>query len=95
MARSELWRAAVSVLTDGGCPASQCRTFIGKLVQDYTAPIVQRAVAAAVTAQPADAREYPRATCQRLKGERADPLTVPSDAAAQTAARACAGPTPS
>ncbi|QNK68450.1 DUF1376 domain-containing protein [Variovorax sp. PAMC26660] len=70
MAKSELWRAAVSVLENGGCPVSQCRTFMGKLVVDYTFPVVQQAVAAAVTAQPADAREYLKATCQRLKGER-------------------------
>lgn len=73
MAKAELWRAAVSVLEAGGCPPSQCRTFMGKLVQDYTFEIVQAAVAAAVTAQPAEAREYLKATCQRLKGERAKP----------------------
>lgn len=71
MAKAELWRAAVSVLEHGGCPISQCRTFMGKLVQDYDFPTVKDAVAAAVTAQPADAREYLKATCQRLRGERA------------------------
>lgn len=75
MAKAELWQAAVSVLEAGGCPKSQCRTFMGKLVQDYTFPTVQQAVASAVAAQPADAREYLKATCQRLKGER---NTVPS-----------------
>lgn len=86
MAKADLWQAAVSVLEAGGCPKAQCRTFMGKLVQDYTLPTVQQAVAAAVTAQPADAREYLKATCQRLKGERKDPVTVPSDEAAKTAA---------
>jgi hypothetical protein len=86
MAKAELWAAAVSVLEAGGCPKSQCRTFMGKLVGDYTFPTVQQAVAAAVTAQPADAREYLKATCQRLKGERKDPVTVPSDEAEKTAA---------
>lgn len=70
LAKAELWRAAVSVLEQGGCPASQCRTFMGKLVGDYTFPTVQQAVAAAVSAQPADAREYLKATCQRLAGQR-------------------------
>ncbi|AVS68949.1 DUF1376 domain-containing protein [Paracidovorax avenae] len=70
MAKAELWRAAVSVLEHGGCPASQCRTFMGKLVQDYDFAVVQQAVANAVTAQPADAREYLRAACMRIKGER-------------------------
>ncbi|QHJ00094.1 DUF1376 domain-containing protein [Xylophilus rhododendri] len=73
MAKAELWRAAVSVLEQGGCPPSQCRTFMGKLVQDYTFPVVQQAVAAAVTAQPADAREYLKATCQRQSGQRLAP----------------------
>jgi hypothetical protein len=84
--KAELWRAAVSVLEQGGCPPSQCRTFMGKLVGDYTFPVVQQAVAAAVTHQPADAREYLKATCQRLKGERVDPVTVPSDAHEKTVA---------
>lgn len=68
--KSEVWKAAVSVLEHGGCPASQCRTFMGKLVTDYSFPIVKDAIAAAVSTQPADAREYLKATCQRLKGER-------------------------
>lgn len=69
-AKSELWRAAVSVLEHGGCPVSQCRTFMGKLVTDYGFPIVKEAVTAAVSEQPADAREYLKAICMRLKGER-------------------------
>lgn len=85
MAKAELWRAAVSVLEQGGCPVSQCRTFMGKLVGDYGFPVVQKAVGQAVTAQPADAREYLRATCQRLKGERIDAPTVASDSADKTA----------
>lgn len=85
MAKAELWRAAVSVLEQGGCPAAQCRTFMGKLVADYGLDTVQKAVTQAVTAQPAEAREYLKATCLRLKGERQDPATVPSHSAAQTA----------
>lgn len=73
MAKAELWRAAVSVLEGGGCPVSQCRTFMGKLVQDYTFPVVQKAVANAVAAQPADAREYLKAACQAQSGQRATP----------------------
>lgn len=73
LAKAELWKAAVSVLEHGGCPPSQCRTFMGKLVGDYTFPTVQQAVAAAVSAQPADAREYLKATCQRIAGERQAP----------------------
>lgn len=90
MAKAELWRAAVSVLEQGGCPPSQCRTFMGKLVTDYGFEIVKDAVAAGVAHQPADAREYLKATCMRLKGERgADhgkPITVPSNDAAKTQA---------
>jgi len=89
LAKAELWRAAVSVLENGGCPISQCRTFMGKLVQDYGFDIVKTAVAGAVSAQPAEAREYLKAACQRLKGERKDappPVTVPSNAAAITKA---------
>ena len=70
MAKAELWRAAVSVLEQGGCPESQARTFMGKLVKDYGQDVVRDAVTAAVTAQPADAREYLKATCQHAAGQR-------------------------
>lgn len=88
MAKAELWRAAVSVLQEGGCPQSQCRTFMGKLVGDYGIDIVREAVAAAVSSQPADAREYLKATCQRKKGERKDSPTVAANPqVAETRAR--------
>ncbi len=90
MAKAELWRAAVAVLQEGGCKSEDvCRSFMGKLVKDYTVEIVRDAVSAAASNQPADAREYLKATCMRMKGERAadhgKPLTVPSAAAEQTA----------
>lgn len=77
-AKAALWRESVVVLKAGGCPESLCRSFMGKLVKDYTETAVREAVTAAISAQPADAREYLKATCQRLKGERKDPITVPS-----------------
>lgn len=86
MAKAELWQAAVSVLEAGGCPKSQCRTFMGKLVGDYGFETCQKAIAAAVTHQPADAREYITAACKRISGERKDPITVESDAAEKTKA---------
>lgn len=87
MARSDLWRVSVKVLQAGGCAdETMCRSFMGKLVGDYTMPIVQQAVAAAISAQPAEAREYLKATCQRLLGERRDSPTVPEDPAAVAAA---------
>ncbi|WP_212644898.1 hypothetical protein [Delftia sp. PE138] len=70
MAKAELWNAAVSVLEQGGCPKAQARSFMGKLVKDYGQDVVRDAVAAAVTAQPVDAREYLRATCQHAAGQR-------------------------
>lgn len=73
MAKAELWRAAVSVLEQGGCPASQARTFMGKLVKDYGQDVVRDAVAAAVAAQPPDAREYLKATCLHAVGKRRRP----------------------
>lgn len=73
VAKAELWRAAVSVLEQGGCPPSQCRTFMGKLVTDFSFSVVKDAVAAAVSEQPADAREYLKATCQHAAGQRQRP----------------------
>lgn len=68
--KTELWRSAVSLLDGQGMPEAQARSFIGKLSKDYPGDIVLAAVRGAVTEQPADARAYLKATCQRLHGER-------------------------
>lgn len=69
--KSELWKAAVSLLGQQGMPEAQARTLIGKLVKDYPdGDIVLKAVQGAVSEQPADARAYLKATCLRLNGER-------------------------
>lgn len=52
-------------------PEVQARSFVGKLAKDYPdGDIVLEAVRATVTEQPADARAYLKATCQRLNGDR-------------------------
>jgi len=84
MTKEEIWRAGRSVLLNADVPKDQCGTFLGALVSDYGADIVVQAVRSAVKETPADPRSYLKATCQRLKGERADPITVPSDAAEKT-----------
>ena len=69
--KSELWKAAVSLLGQQGMPEPQARTFIGKLVKDYPdGDIVLKAVQGAVSEQPGDARAYLKATCLRLNGDR-------------------------
>lgn len=86
-AKADLWKAAVAVLAQGGCAnEAMARSFMGKLVGDYGIEAVKLAVDAAVSSQPADAREYLKATCMRHKGERKDPVTVPSDAPERTLA---------
>lgn len=85
--RAALWRESLDVLQAGGCPSEgMARSFIGKLVKDFGAEVVREAVTAAITAQPADAREYLRATCQRLRGQRRYPVTVTSSDAERTQA---------
>ena len=85
--KAALWRESLEVLLAGGVKTEDtARSFMGKLVKDHGTEVVREAVTAAIVAQPADAREYLTATCKRLKGERSDPLTVPSDAADKTAA---------
>ncbi len=90
MAKAELWRAGKSLLIEADVPKDQCGTFLGALVAQYGALLVVDAVRSAVKEIPADPREYLKATCMRLKGERgADhgkPVTVASNAVAQTAA---------
>ncbi|MGQ3051076.1 MAG: DUF1376 domain-containing protein [Roseateles sp.] len=93
LTKAELWRAGKSLLAEQGLPVAQCGSFVGKLVTDYGDDIVIAAVRAAVTATPADAKEYLKATCQRLKGERKDappPVTVASNAADITKAQQAA-----
>ncbi len=59
------------MLNGQGMPEAQARSFIGKLAKDYPdGDTVLDAVRGAVTEQPADARAYLKATCQRLAGER-------------------------
>ena len=70
LTKEELWKAGKSLLAEAGMPIAQCGSFVGKLVKDYNDSIVIDAVRAAVTTTPADPKEYLKATCQRLAGER-------------------------
>jgi len=70
-AKTLLWQSAVSLLGQQGMPETQARTLFGKLSKEYPdGGIVLSAVEAAIAEQPADARAYLKATCQRLAGER-------------------------
>jgi hypothetical protein len=84
--KRELYTAGKSLLHLRGMAKEQCGSFITKLATDYGQDNALKAVRAAVAAQPLDAVEYLKATCMRLKGERVDPATVPSDAADKTQA---------
>lgn len=68
--KQEIWDAGRSLLSASRMPAKQVGSFLGKLVTDYGSPIVLDAVRAGVLEQPADASEYLKACCMRLKGER-------------------------
>jgi hypothetical protein len=70
MRKAEIWKAGKALLMDAGEPKDTCGSFLGKLVQDYTDLVVLEAVRAAVMATPADPKEYLKATCQRIAGER-------------------------
>ena len=84
--KRELFDAGKSLLAEQGMPAKQTGSFIGKLAKDYGQPYALDAVRSAVMARPMGAAEFLVATCQRLKGSRADPVTVPSGAADATTA---------
>jgi chorismate mutase len=84
--KRELYDAGKSLLAEQGMPAKQTGSFIAKLAKDYGQPVALEAVRSAVAARPMKAVEYLMATCQSLKGERRDPITVGSDAADKTAA---------
>jgi hypothetical protein len=84
--KREIYTAGKSLLHVQGMPKAQCGSFITKLCTDYGNDIALEAVRSAVSTQPLEAAAYLKATCQRLKGERRDPVTVASDAAAATVA---------
>jgi uncharacterized protein YdaU (DUF1376 family) len=88
LTKAELWRAGKSMLREQGLPQEQCGTFVGALVKQYGDETVVAAVRAAVVTTPADVKEYLKATCQRMKGERRDPVTVETNPqVAETTAR--------
>lgn len=76
--RRELYEAGKSLLSEQGMPKAQTGSFITKLAQDYGQDVALEAVRSAVSNRPLEAAAYLKATCQRLKGERKDPVTVPS-----------------
>ena len=76
--RRELYQAGKSLLHEQGMPKAQTGSFITKLAQDYGQDSALEAVRSAVSNRPLEAAAYLKATCQRLKGERRDPITVPS-----------------
>ena len=76
--RRELYQAGKSLLHEQGMPKAQTGSFITKLAQDYGQDVALEAVRSAVSNRPLEAAAYLKATCQRLKGERKDPITVPS-----------------
>lgn len=89
IAKAALWRAAIDVLAAGGCTSEDvARSFMGKLVKDYGLEAVRDAVAAAATEQPADARQYLKATCMHTSGERTRPVTVAENPQVQATAAA-------
>ncbi|MDN7965496.1 hypothetical protein QZM92_26305, partial [Burkholderia multivorans] len=70
LTKDELWSAGKSLLMEGGMPAAQCGSFVGKLVKDYGDRIVIEAVRTAVVERPADPASFLKASCQTIAGER-------------------------
>lgn len=91
MTKQELWRAGKSLLLEQGLPVEQCGSFVGALVKKYGDDVVLASVRATVVATPADAKEYLKAACMRMKGERKDAVTVADNPqVAETTARLAA-----
>ena len=99
--KRELFEAGKSLLASQGMPKAQTGSFIAKLAKDYGNESALDAVRSAVSTQPLEAAAYLKATCQRMKGERKDPLTVPGESVesyqarmASERAKSAAGATP-
>jgi hypothetical protein len=79
LAKAELWRAAVSLFTGQGMPEPQARQFFGKLAKDYPdGNTVTDALRDCIAEQPADARAWLTAECQRRAGTRKQPRRATS-----------------
>jgi hypothetical protein len=85
--RRELYLAGKSLLEEQGMPKAQTGSFITKLAKDYGQDCALEAVRSAVTNRPLEAAAYLKATCQRLKGERKDPVTTPGESTEEYTAR--------
>ncbi|MCW7541462.1 DUF1376 domain-containing protein [Aquabacterium sp. A7-Y] len=70
LTKDELWSAGKSLLVQGGLPAAQCGSFVGKLVKDYGDAVVLEAVRAAVLQRPADPASFLKGACKHRAGQR-------------------------
>jgi len=70
MSKDELWAAGKSLLSGAGVPVKQAGSAIGKLIKQYTEPVVLDAVREACVSRPADPMPYLVGLCERATGRR-------------------------
>ena len=74
LSKSEVWKAAVSLLDGQGMPEPQARAFIGGLKRDLGSDdALEDLVRSAVREQPADARAWLIGACQKRASSRSKP----------------------
>ena len=74
LSKSEVWKAAVSLLDGQGMPEPQARAFIGGLKRDLGSDdALEDLVRSAVREQPADARAWLIGACQKRASNRSKP----------------------
>ena len=74
LSKSEVWKAAVSLLDGQGMPEPQARAFIGGLKRDLGSDdALEELVRSAVREQPADARAWLIGACQKRASNRSKP----------------------
>lgn len=68
MTDSQIWDAAIELLSKSGMGEKEARTFLGKLLRDHGNPALHEAVRAAIAEQPVDPRAYLRKVCGNKRG---------------------------
>lgn len=84
--RRQLWADSGTWLVSNGLTASDAKAFMNTLAKDFPAVVADALREAVKEPAPVDVKAYAMGIAKRLSGERQDPVTAPSDAAAKTQA---------
>lgn len=83
--RRQLWQDSGRWLQSNGLTAGDAKAFLNTVAKEHPATVAQAVQEAMKTDAPVDPKAWVQGIAKRLDGERTKPITVPSQAAEQTA----------